>query len=61
MAGRFRDARFVRVAEPPMALRVGFAEMLNADVVLYLCVPSVLPVSPSVSSAKMPIDLGAGE
>ena len=61
MAGRRRNARFALVAESPMALRVGFAEMPKADVVLYLCVPSVLPVSPSVSSAKMPIDLGAGE
>ena len=52
MAGRRRVARFARVAEPPMALRVGFAEMPKADVVSYLCVPSVVPVSPTVSSAR---------
>ena len=43
MAERHSGARFARAAEPPMALRVGFAEMHKADVLLYLCVPSVTP------------------
>ena len=33
MAGRRSHARFARVAKPPMALPVGFAEMPKADVV----------------------------
>ena len=33
MAGRRSQARFARVAKPPMALPVGFAEMPKADVV----------------------------
>ena len=52
MAGRLRDARFARVAEPPMALYVGFAEMLKAGVMSYLCAPSVVPVSTNVRSAR---------
>ena len=40
------------VAKPPMALRVGFAEMPKADVMSYLCVPPVVPVFPTVSSAR---------
>ena len=35
-----------------MALRVGFAGMSKADVVLYLSVPPVVLVSPTVSSAR---------
>ena len=52
MAGRRSHARFARVAKPPMALPVGFAEMPKADVVSYLCVPPVVHVSPTVSSAR---------
>ena len=52
MAGRLRDARFARVAEPPMALYVGFAEMPKAGVMSYLCAPSVVPVSTNVRSAR---------
>ena len=52
MAERLRDARFARVAEPPMALYVGFAEMLKAGVMSYLCAPSVVPVSTNVRSAR---------
>ena len=48
-AGRRSHARFARVAKPPMALPVGFAEMPKADVVSYLCVPPVVHVSPTVS------------
>ena len=52
MAERLRDARFARVAEPPMALYVGFAEMPKAGVMSYLCAPSVVPVSTNVRSAR---------
>ena len=57
MAGRRRHARFARVAKPPMALPVGFAEMPKADVVSYLCVPLVVHVSPTVSLARCRITL----
>jgi hypothetical protein len=52
MAGRRKYARFARAAESPMALRVGFAEMPKADATSYLCVPPVVSVSPTVSSAR---------
>ena len=52
MAGRRSDVRFARAAEPPMALYVGFAEMLKAGVMAYLCAPSVVPVSTNVRSAR---------
>ena len=35
-----------------MALYAGFAEMLKADVMAYLCPPSVVSVSTNVRSAR---------
>jgi hypothetical protein len=51
MAGRLRDARSARVAEPPMALHAGFAEMLKVGVMPYPRAPSVAPVSTNARSA----------
>ena len=52
LAGRLGDVRVAHGAKPPMALRVGFAEMPQADGVSYLCAPSVVPVSIDVRSAR---------
>ena len=61
MAGRFGDAQFARVAEPPMALYVGFAEMLKAGVMSYLCAPSRRPRFHECTLGTMPNGVAMGE
>ena len=58
-AGRRSHARFARVAKPPMALPVGFAEMPKADVV-FLRSPR-RPRFPDCVSGAIPNEVVMGE